>query len=451
MATTAWGRLGISVGLASFALGLAHIPLNGVDRDALRGLGADPVYASVGMLGVMPVLSAFVTVEVVTLLKARWRKRRTSGAEGRAPLTRIANGLAIVLALFQAYGVALHLEGLGVWATPVVAEPGWAFRLFTMLTAGAATALLIVVAAAIRRFGIGNGYSVLIASALCLRIARGLAGAVEHGREAMLAAVVTVVAVSFVIARLVPPRGAMADPTPAGPYRTAPAAAHLPFIRPLPCGIIPLAATASALSIPAALGNADLAARLAPGTETLEVTGIVLILCLVALFSWAFHAPQRVAALRARLLGPGAPGSDADEVRQRLVPHAIVAALLLVGLWWLQSWMYRAGALGLSPLDAALLAAIVLDLMHEMRTRLTHGSATPVAELHRVYALDVALELLARHEIRAEPRSHYFRGLLQFFGPYVPIEILVAEKDAKRARKIVAKLGKAKRPRRARN
>ncbi|MBI3179823.1 MAG: hypothetical protein HYZ27_09195, partial [Deltaproteobacteria bacterium] len=54
----------------------------------------------------------------------------------------------------------------------------------------------------------------------------------------------------------------------------------------------------------------------------------------------------------------------------------------------------------------------------------------PVWEIHQVYAMDPALTALAAAGIAAHARSAYHRTLLQFFGPLVPVLVLVPRAQA---------------------
>ena len=76
--------------------------------------------------------------------------------------------------------------------------------------------------------------------------------------------------------------------------------------------------------------------------------------------------------------------------------------------------------------------AVIMDVVGEWRAR--HGrELRSVWPLHRVYAVDPALARLAAAGITAYPRGVYLRTLLQFFGPWVPVELLVPEDRAAEA------------------
>ena len=454
MFASPWGRLGVTVGLASVTQALFHIPIMGIDAHSVAALGGQLLNLSVGALGILPIINAFLIVEIGALLKSRWREIRVSGAQGRARMTRVARGVALVLAAAQSFGLCLYLEGISPWVAPAVSNPGWEFRATTMITLVGATALLMVIADAIGRFGVGNGYSVLIAVGICGQLWRTLGEALDHGPQALVKNVVVLLAIVFVVARLLPPRRPKQRTADGDPYRTAspkPPSPH-PIVRPLPSGTLPLTDVAAVLiwisSIPVLLGDGEPTTALAVGAPSFEAWGAWLVVGLTLLFAVLFHSPRRIAELRAKVLGFEDAGAVVAKAKRRWVPQVIVAVLALTGAWWVQNWLWRTDELRVELLEGVVLAAVLLDIFHEMRARRLLNDAVVVGELHRIYALDVALALLEREGIQAAPRTVFHRTLLQFFGPYLPLQLLVPRQDAKRARKLLRRV--TSRPRRRR-
>ena len=77
--------------------------------------------------------------------------------------------LTVVLAAFQAYGIAIGLEGAG----NVVTDPGLFFRISTVITLTGGTMFLMWLGEQITARGIGNGISLIIMSGIVARIALG--------------------------------------------------------------------------------------------------------------------------------------------------------------------------------------------------------------------------------------------------------------------------------------
>ena len=77
-------------------------------------------------------------------------------------------------------------------------------------------------------------------------------------------------------------------------------------------------------------------------------------------------------------------------------------------------------------LEVAILVAVARDLRGEAGFR--RRAAVPLVTalpVHRVYAVEPALQALAAAGIPAFPRALRYRTLFHFFAPWAPVEILV--------------------------
>jgi preprotein translocase subunit SecY len=108
-------------------------------------------------LGIMPYISASIFFQILGAVFPTI-ERLQKEEEGRKKITQWTRYLTIVLAMGQAYGVALFLEGL----QGAVANPGMGFRLLTsfFLTTGAIFVMWL--GEQITERGLGNGMSLLI-------------------------------------------------------------------------------------------------------------------------------------------------------------------------------------------------------------------------------------------------------------------------------------------------
>jgi len=164
-------RIAVTLGvLAVYRLG-THLPLAGIDQTALANLlaGIDQAAlanlgsaftgerVSIFALGVTPIISALLVVEVVRLASERF-----NDWAGAAPNARRVNHYVLIgsllLAALQGYGIATELER----AKNVVNEPGPQFQLNVVATFVAGTALLVWLAALISRHGVGSGFWILL-------------------------------------------------------------------------------------------------------------------------------------------------------------------------------------------------------------------------------------------------------------------------------------------------
>jgi hypothetical protein len=83
------------------------------------------------------------------------------------------------------------------------------------------------------------------------------------------------------------------------------------------------------------------------------------------------------------------------------------------------------------------LIAIALDLAEEWRARAAFSNWSIVAVEHRVYAARALLWGLERRGMTAFARGLATRSCFHFFGPYIPIEIVVHANDSDRASTLI--------------
>src|SRR5262249_539005 len=109
--------------------------------------------------------------------------------------------LAVLLAAMQSYGIALGLEGAG----NIVADPGYFFRLSTVVTFTGGVVFLMWLCHQITLRGIANGISLVLLTNIVVEIPATLAGALElsrvgvmSGNDLMLVAAV-VIAVAVIV------------------------------------------------------------------------------------------------------------------------------------------------------------------------------------------------------------------------------------------------------------
>jgi preprotein translocase subunit SecY len=431
-------RLAITLAAPLVVVSLGWIPIPGIDVELLRSMGASPSAAtSVVSLGIVPFITASILVELACLITRRGRRLRISGPEGRRRMWRATAIVALVVSAGQAIGVSTYLSSAGLYFAP-----GALAHCVTTATLAAGTSLLALIALAVSRYGLGNGFSALIAGGAALELADAARGVVARcavddvGPLAVLIFAACVAAVSFATVRAARRGSAEAGSArQAGGFRD-PASGALP--------VAEAAAVLTALAMLAGWGIPGLdrvAAILTPDKTAGLAFAAGVGVGLAVLFSFLFHQPLRVAALSARVRGPATTLSLETERARGLLFGAAwrssvyVAALLAAG--FVAASALR-GAVALDTVGIAIITAVVLDVRAEWSAWRRADSWVPVWPEHRVYAADAALEALSAAGIDALARAVHHRTLLQLFGPYVPIEILVPRGRADEARRILA-------------
>src|SRR4051812_31185217 len=87
-------------------------------------------------LGIMPYISASIILQLLTVVWPYLEKLSKEGELGRRKITQYTRYGTIVLSIVQSLGIAIFLERQTQIAggLPLVLNPGWGFRLLTMLT-----------------------------------------------------------------------------------------------------------------------------------------------------------------------------------------------------------------------------------------------------------------------------------------------------------------------------
>jgi preprotein translocase subunit SecY len=176
--------------LAVYRVG-CNIPTPGVDPAALQEFmsamqgtllgfmntftGGSLSRVAVFTLGIMPYITASIILQLLTVVVPYLEKLSKEGEMGRKKITQLTRYGTIVIAVVQSTGISLFLErqttpGGGI----LVPNPGWGFRLMTILTLTTGTAFVMWLGEQISERGVGNGISLVIFAGIVV----GLPGAV---------------------------------------------------------------------------------------------------------------------------------------------------------------------------------------------------------------------------------------------------------------------------------
>jgi preprotein translocase subunit SecY len=169
--------------LAVYRIGV-FITAPGVDRNVMRSVVAKQSGGLLGLfnlfsggalenlsifaLGIMPYVSSSIIFQLMGMVYKPIDELRKEGEQGRRKIDQYVRYGTILLSAFQAFGIAMYLEGLnnqelgGGKFGDVVAHPGWAFRLMTIVTLTTGTAFIMWVGEQITERGISNGISLII-------------------------------------------------------------------------------------------------------------------------------------------------------------------------------------------------------------------------------------------------------------------------------------------------
>jgi preprotein translocase subunit SecY len=126
---------------------------------------------SIFALGIMPYVSASIILQLLTVVVPALEKLQKEGELGRRKITQYTRYGTVVLSAIQGYGISTYLETLrDSTGLSVVSEPGWGFRLMTMVSLAAGTAFIMWMGEQITERGIGNGISLVIFAGIVARV-----------------------------------------------------------------------------------------------------------------------------------------------------------------------------------------------------------------------------------------------------------------------------------------
>ena len=208
--------------LAVYRVG-AHIPTPGINAEALAAffraaqgtlLGLFDMFSggalsqlSVFALGIMPYISSSIILQLLTVVIPHLEKLSKEGEAGRKKITQYTRYGTVILSIIQGFGIAFGVEGMTApGGEMVVLQPGWGFRLITVITLTAGTAFIMWLGEQITEHGIGNGISLIIFAGIVAGMPNGLISTMrllQAGEMSLfislLLLVMMVVVVAFII------------------------------------------------------------------------------------------------------------------------------------------------------------------------------------------------------------------------------------------------------------
>ena len=210
--------------LIAYRIG-GHVPVPGVNATALvdffkqNASGLMGLYdlfaggafsrATVFALGIMPYISASIIIQLLGAVVPYFQKLQKEGEQGRKKITQLTRYGTVAIAALQAFGVSIFLESLnnsGGMSELIVPNPGFAFRMITMLGLTAGTVLIMWFGELITERGIGNGISLIIFIGIVARFPNSIFGEIQQviaGNRTILVEIVLWLLFVFTVASTV--------------------------------------------------------------------------------------------------------------------------------------------------------------------------------------------------------------------------------------------------------
>jgi preprotein translocase subunit SecY len=306
--------------LAVYRMGV-FVSTPGIDVTALRSLfdteggglfgminmfsGGSFENFSIFTLGIMPYISVSIIIQVLTPAIPALEALKKEGESGRRILTRYTRQGTILLGLVQSLFISMGLEGQGL-----VADPGWQFRISTMLTLTAGTAFIMWLGEQITEKGIGNGISIIIFAGIVAAMPVTFANTLELARTQEIEplsvlllfafCVLTIAAIVYVERshRRIPiqyPRRMVGKNVAQAQTQYMPLKVNM-------AGVIPPIFASALLVVPATIASfstnelfLEIMAYLTPGTVTYTVVFAALIILFCFFYTPIIFNPEEVA------------------------------------------------------------------------------------------------------------------------------------------------------------
>jgi len=206
--------------LAVYRIG-AHIPTPGINGEALSeflarsGAGALMGFfdmfsggalsrVTIFALGIMPYISASIIFQLLTVVIPAIGKLAKEGEAGRKKIVRYTRYGTVVISAIQSFGIAAGLESMQNGA--FIQNPGWSFRLLTMITLTSGTAFIMWLGEQITERGIGNGISLIIFAGIVARFPNAVISTIrliQAGELSLLFVIALVVMMVAVIGAII--------------------------------------------------------------------------------------------------------------------------------------------------------------------------------------------------------------------------------------------------------
>ncbi|MCB1938679.1 MAG: preprotein translocase subunit SecY [Rhodocyclaceae bacterium] len=168
-----------------------HIPVPGIDPQRLAELFQSQQGGILGVfnlfsggalsrftifaLGIMPYISASIIMQLMSVASPQLEALKKEGEAGRRKITQYTRYGTVALALFQAIGISVALEG----QAGLVVDPGLMFRFVTVATLVTGTMFLMWLGEQITERGLGNGISIIIFAGIASGLPSAIGGLFE--------------------------------------------------------------------------------------------------------------------------------------------------------------------------------------------------------------------------------------------------------------------------------
>ncbi|MFT3694097.1 MAG: hypothetical protein QM831_13215 [Kofleriaceae bacterium] len=412
------GRLGKRIawtifGVLVYLVGV-HIVIPGINEVEMThvigraGSHYDLTQISIFCIGLAPIISSYVLVELVASIVPPWRKARQT-MRGRKRLDLAAAIGAALVAIVQGYFITLYFSNLDRMGTEIW-DPHMRFGAWAAISTG--PMLLAAVALMISLRGLGNGFVWLLLTSAAWSMPWGWLFELPKLELVILAAMVAMIA--WLASRLavwcIRSIGRATLPLPIsgiGPLSDA-------------GGIVTILKQISLLGLVVPVTLAEWSNVI----QTSFFVGVFVLALMTTLFGVAFARPGRKRAL----LAP----TDSYDLPQ-FVRGLVLTIFILGGMYLVEQVIGSQLAIPhfIGAPMIALATMFAIDLRREWRARTAIPNAMAVWSLHDPMLVEPARDRLA--DIPHFITMTNSRALFWLFAPYIPMQVHVPAERAMEA------------------
>ncbi len=152
-------------------------------------------------LNVMPYITASIIIQLAAQVFPTLQALRKEGESGRRKITQYTRYGTVILAAFQAAGVATALQTTSAGAgIAIVYNPGWQFVLTAVVSLTAGTMFLMWLGEQITERGVGNGISLIIFAGIVAGLPSAAVQTLELARTGELSPLAVILIFALVLA-----------------------------------------------------------------------------------------------------------------------------------------------------------------------------------------------------------------------------------------------------------
>src|SRR4026209_1041288 len=209
--------------LAVYRVG-GHIPTPGINPEALAALvdqakntmfglydmfsGKNLSQMTIFALGIMPYISSSIILQLLTVVWPYLERLSKEGELSRRKITQYTRYGTIILSVVQSLGIAYFLEkNTGIaGGLPLVYNPGWGFRLMTILTLTTGTTFIMWLGEQITERGIGNGMSLISFAGIVVNLPHAVIttmGQMRTGQLGLIRILLLLIVMALVVAAII--------------------------------------------------------------------------------------------------------------------------------------------------------------------------------------------------------------------------------------------------------